>query len=185
MSNRFGERLQAERERRGWSQSSMAEKLGEHGFSCYPTTVAKLEANERTLAAEELGAYADAFGCSVDWLMGRRARPAADRALALQRLNESTIDAEEAVRTSVRHITQALAPVVEIDHQDGKFTELAAAVQAACAALDSAREQFPLISAMIAEHGVGSDIVKVRPADPQRVAEVRRKIAQKKTPRKA
>lgn len=159
----------------------MAEKLGEHGFSCHPTTVAKLEANERTLAAEELGSYADAFGCSVDALMGRRARPAADRALALQHLTESTIDAHQAVRTSVRHLTQTVAEVVESD-RDGKLTDLVTAVQTACAALDSVTEHFPRIEVMIAEAGGGTDHVWVRPADPHVVNELRRKRA---TQRKA
>lgn len=162
----------------------MVEKLGEHGFSCHPTTVAKLEANERTLAAEELGAYADVFGISVDALMGRRARPAADRALALQRLAESTIDAHQAVRTSVRHIGQALAEVIASD-RDGKLTDLATAVQTTCAALNSVSEQFPRVEGLIAEAGGGTDHVWVQPADPQRVNEVRRKLATKQQPRKA
>ncbi|WP_197694467.1 MULTISPECIES: helix-turn-helix domain-containing protein [unclassified Mycobacterium] len=178
VSNQFGERLQAERERRGWSQTAMAEKLRAHGFSCHPTTVAKLEANERTLAAEELGAYADVFGCSVDALMGRRARPAADRALALQRLTESTIDAHQSVRTSVRHLTQALGEVAEAD-RDGKLTDLVAAVQTVCGALDSVGQQFPRVEGLIAEAGGGSDTWWVQPADPKRAAEVRRKVAQK------
>src|SRR6201998_391103 len=83
--NRFGERLRDLRARREWSQTQLAELLTANGCRAYGTTVAKMEANERDLRVEEAAVFADVFGCSIDQLLGRRARPAADRDFALRR----------------------------------------------------------------------------------------------------
>lgn len=104
VKNRFGERLAEGREGHGWSQAVMAEKLGEHGFRCFASTVAKLETNERTLSAEELGAYAAAFGCSADVLLGRQTDPTADRDFALRRLEGSLEEAARQVKLVLRDI---------------------------------------------------------------------------------
>jgi transcriptional regulator with XRE-family HTH domain len=84
--NRFGERLRELRDEHGWSQTHLAELLTAHGFQAYASTVAKLEANERDLRAEEAAVFADVFECSVDQLLGRQGRPEADRDFALRRL---------------------------------------------------------------------------------------------------
>ena len=39
--------------------------------SMYPTTVAKVESGERAVRMVEAAAFADLFGVSVDWLLGR------------------------------------------------------------------------------------------------------------------
>ena len=113
------------------SQTRMAELLAEHGFRAYGTTVAKIEANERAVAAEELAAYADVFGCSVDALMGRPSQPVGDRDFVLRRLHGSLEDAQRAWRVALRDIAAALA---EID-ADGEDADLITTVQDTCSKL--------------------------------------------------
>jgi transcriptional regulator with XRE-family HTH domain len=122
--NRFGERLSKLRKDRGWSQTQLAELLTAHGFRAYGTTVAKIEANERDLRVEEAAVFADVFGCSIDHLLGRRARPAADRDFALRRLVMTLQDAvpdREALRLRS-------AELAATDH-DGTYADLLAAVE--------------------------------------------------------
>ena len=54
-----------------------------NGFRRHPTTVAKLELDERVLSAQELGVYASLFGCSTDSLLGRATKQKADYDFAL------------------------------------------------------------------------------------------------------
>lgn len=86
IENRFGERLRKLRDERGWSQTQLADLLTAQGFLAYGSTVAKLEANERDLRAEEAAVFADVFGCSVDQLLDRQVHPKADQDFALRRL---------------------------------------------------------------------------------------------------
>lgn len=75
MDKRFGERVKAERDHRGWSQADMAEMLAEKGVQpMHPTTVAKIEAGDRSVRINEAVGIADLFEISVDSLLGRKPR---------------------------------------------------------------------------------------------------------------
>jgi transcriptional regulator with XRE-family HTH domain len=69
---RFGERIKAEREDRGWSQADMAKALSTVGVhSMHPTTIAKIEAGDRSVRINEAVGIADLFEVSLDALLDR------------------------------------------------------------------------------------------------------------------
>jgi transcriptional regulator with XRE-family HTH domain len=75
---RFGERVKAERDHRGWSQAEMAKILSDRGIHpMHPTTVAKIEAGDRSVRINEAVGIADLFEVSLDSLLGRK--PGAQR----------------------------------------------------------------------------------------------------------
>lgn len=70
--DQFRQRVRAERERRGWTQSQVASMIERRGVpGAIATTIAKLEAGNRAVRVDELAALADIFGISVDALIGR------------------------------------------------------------------------------------------------------------------
>jgi transcriptional regulator with XRE-family HTH domain len=170
----FRDRVRRGRADRRWTQAKLAQEMTQRGVETSWPAINKIEAGSRGVQIAEAVAIADAFGCSVDALMGRRARPAADRDLALQRLFESVADADRAVRTSVRHIGQALAEVSGID-RDGKLADLVTAVQTISDALDSARGELPRLGAMTAERRDPHRAVWVQLVTPEEANEFRRK----------
>lgn len=66
----FRKRLRAERELKSWSQADMAKMLSDNGF--HATTIAKIEAGDRTVRIDEATAIADLLGLSLDALLGRK-----------------------------------------------------------------------------------------------------------------
>jgi transcriptional regulator with XRE-family HTH domain len=69
---RFGQRLRTEREGRGWSQAYLAKALSTVGVhTMHPTTIAKIEAGERSLRINEAMGIADLLEVSLDFLVGR------------------------------------------------------------------------------------------------------------------
>jgi transcriptional regulator with XRE-family HTH domain len=71
--DRFGKRVKAERETRGWSQAEMAKILSDRGLRpMHPTTVAKIEAGDRSVRINEAVGMADLFEVSMDDLLGRK-----------------------------------------------------------------------------------------------------------------
>jgi len=70
---RFGERVKAERDHRGWSQAHMATMQSDEGIhSMHPTTIAKIEAGDRSVRINEAVGIADLFEVSLDSLVGRQ-----------------------------------------------------------------------------------------------------------------
>ena len=80
--------LRNERERRKLTQTQVAEMLLTRVRSMHTSTVAKIEAGTRAVHADELSAYADIFGVSVDALLGRT-RDGTDLAWAVAKLTSS------------------------------------------------------------------------------------------------
>jgi transcriptional regulator with XRE-family HTH domain len=74
---RFGKRVKAKRDARGWSQAEMATMLTDMGAHMHATTVAKIEAGDRSVRINEASAIADLFEVSVDSLLNRK--PGAQR----------------------------------------------------------------------------------------------------------
>ncbi len=124
----------------------MAEKLREHGFRCHLSTVAKLEANERTLSAEELAAYAAAFGCSADVLLGRAIDPTSDRDFLLRRLQGSLDDAGRQI-TVILHGIDRVANRTDF----GDAAELSTAVHSAINKLGDSAVVLGSVASLVAE----------------------------------
>src|SRR5258705_8927715 len=80
----FRKQVRAERERRGWSQSQVAELLRGKGFRVHTTTIAKIEAGDRAVPIDEASAIADVFGTSLDRLLGRGVGPEQDLRYTLE-----------------------------------------------------------------------------------------------------
>lgn len=91
LDSRFGKRLRAEREARGWSQPRFAELLEAQGITPMgATTIAKIEGGNRSVRIYEAVGMAEVFGVSLDSLTGRTSGPAdADLMIALRVLRDS------------------------------------------------------------------------------------------------
>lgn len=73
IDEQFGKTVRAQREQRGWSQADMAKMLSDKGIQpMHPTTVAKIEAGDRSVRINEALGIADLFEVSVDSLLGRK-----------------------------------------------------------------------------------------------------------------
>lgn len=64
----LSDRLRASREQAGLSQSQVAKLLG-----YLRPTISEIEAGRRKVTAEELGKFADIYGVTTEWLLGRPA----------------------------------------------------------------------------------------------------------------
>lgn len=71
MSEKFSDRLKAERGRRGWSQAELADKAG-----LQPAAISHFETDERTPSFHNLSKLANALNVSIDYLLGRTAEQA-------------------------------------------------------------------------------------------------------------
>lgn len=69
----LGRRVRQERERRGWSQAELAERLKDHGVELHFTAIAKIEQRDserpRAIRFNEAMALAEVFEMSVDRLL--------------------------------------------------------------------------------------------------------------------
>jgi transcriptional regulator with XRE-family HTH domain len=166
--HRFGELVKKERDRkdRKWTQRELADKLADKGINMHWTTIAKIEkGNERSVRIDEAAAFADVFGVSVDHLLGRRARPGADRDFALRQLHQSTDDAARSARVAVRDITQSTEELAAIDH-DGSLADMIATAQKACDAGDEWVGQLAQIGGQIAKtRGVRVRVLRAKGDD--------------------
>ncbi|MGV9870135.1 helix-turn-helix domain-containing protein [Rhodococcus koreensis] len=67
---RFGRRVRAERESRGWTQAQLAERLTALGLTLHPSAIAKIELRDvdrpRSIRLEEAEVIARAFDTTVD-----------------------------------------------------------------------------------------------------------------------
>lgn len=69
----FGQQLKKQRQLRGWTQPQLAAMLIDKGVSpMHATTIAKIEAAQRSVRINEAVAIADLFSVSVDSLLGRQ-----------------------------------------------------------------------------------------------------------------
>jgi len=80
----FRNRLRTERGNRGWSQADIAKMLSDKGIRMHWTTVAKIEAGERSVRIDEATAIADLFETSLDALLGRNVERGTDLAYTLR-----------------------------------------------------------------------------------------------------
>ncbi len=66
MSSNFPDRLKAAREKKGFTQSQLAERSG-----LQPSAVSHFEAGRRAPSFDNLKKLADALGVAIDYLLGR------------------------------------------------------------------------------------------------------------------
>lgn len=100
----FREKFKAERQRRNWSQADVAKRLEKRGIHLHPTTVAKIEAGERSVRIDEAKGIADIFELSLDSLVGRRAGLEND----LMHMLSAAVDAARNAKFQVSAIQNSL-----------------------------------------------------------------------------
>jgi transcriptional regulator with XRE-family HTH domain len=72
VDEQFGQRVKQNRERKGWTQQQMAAMLAEKGIQpMHATTVAKIEAGDRSVRINEAVGIANLFEMALDALVGR------------------------------------------------------------------------------------------------------------------
>jgi transcriptional regulator with XRE-family HTH domain len=110
----FRNRLKNERERRGWSQTDMANRLSDKGIHVHMTTIAKIEAGQRAVRIDEATAIADLFEMSLDALLGRGAGLEDDLAYSLRTLRE-------VARRARGRIPSMAAEIADARHELGNY----------------------------------------------------------------
>jgi transcriptional regulator with XRE-family HTH domain len=130
ITTQFKDRVRAERTKRKWTQAQLAQEMADRGIPASWSTVNKTEVGSRNVTIEEAAVIADVFGLTVDRLIGRRARPQADRDYALRQLHESVEDTRRSIRVGLRDIADRTAELAEIDRA-GVFTGLIEQIQKA------------------------------------------------------
>lgn len=119
-NDRFGRRLKAERERRGWTQAELAQLITDQdiGIGMHWTTIAKIERGDRLVKIDEAMAIADLFDESVDELLGRQRKE--DRGLyPLRLLKDAARLAESQVASITASLSERLGDVGALDF-DGR-----------------------------------------------------------------
>lgn len=151
VSVRFREKLKDARLAKGWTQAQLAAELTSRGVPAGWSVIAKIEAGSRGVQIGEAAAIADAFGTSVDQLLGRRARPAADRAFLLRQLHQSLADAARSVRVAVRDLAQATDELADEADGNNTIAALVVAAQQACTAGDDWERQLATVGGQLSE----------------------------------
>ncbi|WP_086829408.1 helix-turn-helix transcriptional regulator [Streptomyces sp. NRRL B-24572] len=76
-------RIKAEREQRGWSTTTLSDRLNEAGYEMNPSAVWRIENGKRRINLDEAIGFAEIFGVSLSNLVGPPALAAAGRAMEL------------------------------------------------------------------------------------------------------
>lgn len=96
----------------------MAELLSQEGFQFHGTTVAKIEAGDRTVSVAEAAAFAGIFGVSLDSLLGRNVNLENDLTYAVHGLQEAARQVADQI-TAAAHLFAARADdVIAFDFED-------------------------------------------------------------------
>ena len=154
VETRFRERVKDARKDRDWSQADVSKMLRDKGIdSMYPTTVAKVESGERAVRMVEAAAFADLFGVSVDWLLGRDIGPQQDLVFTLQAASQTAQQAAPLVTSIEAGLRDRVGELrmFEFEERDAITAEF----ERAAAALAQARAAFaklwsPLRDAILA-----------------------------------
>ncbi|MBB1254693.1 helix-turn-helix transcriptional regulator [Streptomyces sp. OF3] len=76
-------RIKVEREKRGWSTTTLSDRLNEAGYEMNPSGVWRIENGKRRINLDEAIGFAEVFGVSLSNLVGPPALAAAGRAMEL------------------------------------------------------------------------------------------------------
>lgn len=113
--------LKAERGRRGLTQAGLAEVVHErYDLPVYRSTIAKIESGERDVRIDELMAFADLFGVSVDTLLGR-AGTGTDAVWAASRLTSEAQRMVADVQAMHAKLEAGVSELRTYAEQDRKF----------------------------------------------------------------
>lgn len=106
----FGKRVQIERTNRGWSQAEMAKMLSDNGVEpMHPTTIAKIEAGQRSVRINEALGIAELFEASIDSLLGRKpGTQSKEQEYALRLLRDTARQSSQNVFTAMETIREQL-----------------------------------------------------------------------------
>ena len=109
--NRFRKRFRAEREHRGWSQEQLAKLLSRKGFPFYASTIAKIEAGDRSVGIAEAVAVAEVFEIPLDSLLGRKPRAERDLEYALGALMDAVYTSRTELHRTARSLRDRLEDI--------------------------------------------------------------------------
>jgi transcriptional regulator with XRE-family HTH domain len=128
---RFGQRVKAEREDQGWSQADMAKALSTVGVHrMHPTTIAKIEAGDRSVRINEAVGIADLFEVSLDALLGRQWPHDASLMFALRTLAGYARDAKRQI-VQARGVAADVGEILEDAEQRFDSPRIAAMLRLA------------------------------------------------------
>ncbi|MCD7052933.1 helix-turn-helix domain-containing protein [Rhodococcus sp. BH2-1] len=117
----FGQLVRRERERFGWSQAELAERLTAElaptGVKAHPTTIAKIEARDaekpRAIRLDEAAALARIFGRSIDDML--QIRHGLPIGVAVRQVRGSAMQMRRTIRMESSELNKALDQLSEID----------------------------------------------------------------------
>ncbi len=107
----IGAKIKQLREERHWSQSQLAERLGELGFDLHQTTIAKMESGRRPLRVSEAVAVAQVFGLPAPTLFYI---PVQGEPRAMEFMREMVQDAQEALEVTRRLMLSSLDTMANV-----------------------------------------------------------------------
>lgn len=110
-------RIKAERENRGWSTTTLSERLNEAGYEMNPSAVWRIENGKRRINLDEAIGFAEVFGVSLSNLVGPPALAAAGRAMELIDTVVAANLAAQRAQHAWRRATNALAAYLD-EHPD-------------------------------------------------------------------
>jgi transcriptional regulator with XRE-family HTH domain len=128
--DRFRKRLRTERERREWSQSDLAQLLCDAtGAKWHPTTIAKIEAGDRSVRIDEAVAIAEVLEVPLNSLLGLKTAVENDLAYAMSALQQTVGKSVWDVNAMYNTLRDRWADVLEVEF-DGSDTVAAEGTQA-------------------------------------------------------
>lgn len=131
--DRLGRRIRYERDRRGWSQSELADRLAEFGISLHFTAIAKMEQRDverpRAIRLDEAFALAQVFGVTVERLL----EPPTDR---IRVLYERAVRACSSAYRADDQLVVALGQLRRVVVESGDGLGLLGVIEAATDARD-------------------------------------------------
>ncbi|MFE8939956.1 helix-turn-helix domain-containing protein [Streptomyces sp. NPDC007872] len=108
-------RIKAEREQRGWSTTTLSDRLNEAGYEMNPSAVWRIENGKRRINLDEAIGFAEVFGVSLSNLVGPPALAAAGRAMELIDTVVAANAAAQRAQHAWRRATNDLAAYLD-DH---------------------------------------------------------------------
>lgn len=153
VGDRLRVRLLTEREQRRWSRATVRGELERRGAGMHISTIAKIEAGDRAVRPEELVAFADLFGVTVDALLGRRG--GSDLVWAVSKLSSNAQRIANEVAVLDNRLTDEIADVHHYATGDG-IAEIKAAARDAKDALKRARTALLTLAGLFPAGGIAT-----------------------------
>ncbi|MFJ6408163.1 helix-turn-helix domain-containing protein [Streptomyces hydrogenans] len=110
-------RIKAERENRGWSTTTLSDRLNEAGYEMNPSGVWRIENGKRRINLDEAIGFAEIFGVSLSNLVGPPGLAAAGRAMELIDTVVAANAAAQRAQHAYRRVTAELADYLD-EHPD-------------------------------------------------------------------